>query len=182
LRNARDFAVTVLALGLAGVIAGVLWSLAAPRPPYVMTKQGPLLADPTTQTLIAADGWFVIIAGALGLACGAIGYSLSRRGRPLAVVLGLAAGGLLGSYIALVVGQAVNLGAPTVTASGASTSLIAGPLNLTAQGALLAWPVLAVGLFFALESVAGYRDSPLRRPFGGEDPYGPLSGYDISDR
>ena len=182
MRNARDFAVTVLALGLAGVIAGVLWSLAAPRPPYVMTKQGPLLADPTTQALIAADGWFFIIAGALGLACGAIGYSLSRRGRPLAVVLGLAAGGLLGSYIALVVGRVVNLGAVTVTASGTSTSLIAGPLGLTAQGVLLAWPVLSVGLFVALESVAGYRDSPLRRPFGGEDPSGPLSGYDISDR
>ncbi|MDP9845084.1 hypothetical protein [Streptosporangium lutulentum] len=182
MRNARDFAVTVLALGLAGVIAGVLWSLAAPRPPYVVTDQGPLLADPTTQALIAADGWFAIIAGAIGLACGAIGYSLSRRGRPLAVVLGLGAGGLLGSYVALLVGRAVNLGAVTVAASGTSTHLIAGPLGLTAQGVLLAWPVLAVGLFFALESIAGYRDSPLRRPFGGEDPYGPLSAYDISDR
>jgi hypothetical protein len=182
LRNTRDFAVAVLALGLAGVIAGVLWSLAAPRPPYVMTKQGPLLADPTTQALIAADGWFVIIAGVLGLACGAIGYSLSRRGRPLAVVLGLAAGGLLGSYIALVVGRAVSFGGGVVTASGTSASLIPGPLTLTAQGVLLAWPVLAVGLFFALEGIAGYQDSPLRRPFGGEDPYGPLSTYDISDR
>jgi hypothetical protein len=182
LRNTRDFAVAVLALGLAGVIAGVLWSLAAPRPPYVMTKQGPLLADPTTQALIAADGWFVIIAGALGLACGAIGYSLSRRGRPLAVVLGLTVGGLLGSYIALVVGRAVNFGGGVVTASGMSASLIPGPLTLTAQGVLLVWPVLAVGLFFTLEGIAGYRDSPLRRPFGGEDPYGPLSAYDISDR
>jgi hypothetical protein len=182
LRNTRDFAVAVLALGLAGVVAGVLWSLAAPRPPYVMTKQGPLLADPTTQALIAADGWFVIIAGALGLACGAIGYSLSRRGRPLAVVLGLAAGGLLGSYIALVVGGAVNFGVGVVTASGTSASLVPGPLTLTAQGVLLAWPVGAVGIFFALEGIAGYRDSPLRRPFGGEDPYGPLSAYDISDR
>ena len=82
----------------------------------------------------------------------------------------------------LVVGPAVNLGAASRRPPPGRQSLIPGPLDLTAQGVLLAWPVLAVGLFFALEGIAGYRDSPLRRPFGGEDPYGPLSGYDISDR
>ncbi|GAA4226535.1 hypothetical protein FHR32_005858 [Streptosporangium album] len=182
MRHARDFAVTVLVLGLLGVGSGALWSLLAPRPPYVMTKQGPLLADPSTQALIAADGWFAVVTGALGLACGAIGYGLSRRGRPLAVVLGLAAGGLLGGYLTLVVGQAVNLGAGSVTAAGASVSLIPGPLGLTAPGVMCAWPLLAVGVFFGLEGIAGYRDSPLRRPFGGQDPYGPMSSYDISDR
>ncbi|WP_433255691.1 hypothetical protein ACQPYK_15290 [Streptosporangium sp. CA-135522] len=180
MRHARDFAVTVLVLGLLGVAGGVLWSLLAPRPPYVMTKQGALLADPSTQTLIAADGWFAVVTGALGLACGAVGYSLSRRGRPLAMVLGLTAGGLLGGYLTLVVGRAVNLGAQSVTAAGTSMTLIPGPLGLTAHGVMCAWPMLAVGLFFALEGIAGYRDSPLRRPFGGQDPYGPLSTYDIS--
>ncbi|MDP9861890.1 MULTISPECIES: hypothetical protein [Streptosporangium] len=182
MRHARDFTVTVLVLGLLGVVAGVLWSLLAPRPPYVMTKQGPLLADPSTQTLIAADGWFAVVTGVLGLACGAVGYTLSRRGRPLAVVLGLAAGGLLGAYLTLEVGRAVNLGTQSVTAAGTAVTLIPGPLGLTAQGVMCAWPLLAVGLFFALEGVAGYRDSPLRRPFGGQDPYGPLSTYDISGR
>ncbi|WP_344916200.1 hypothetical protein [Streptosporangium oxazolinicum] len=178
----RDFVITVLVLALIGVVAGILWSLAAPRPPYVVTGQGPLLADPSTQALIAADGWFAVITGALGLACGAVGYSVSRGGRPLPVVVGLSAGGLLGAYLALVVGEAVNLGAVSVSASGTSASLVAGPLALTARGVLFVWPTLAAGLFFALEGVAGYRDSPLRRPFGGNDPYGPLSSYDISDR
>ncbi|MER5318949.1 hypothetical protein [Streptosporangium roseum] len=182
MRHARDFAVTVLVLGLLGGAAGVLWSFLAPRPPYVMTKQGPLLADPSTQALIAADGWFAVVTGVLGLVCGAVGYSLSRRGRPIAVVLGLAAGGLLGAYLTLVVGRAVNLGAQSVTAAGPAMTLTPGPLGLTAQGVMCAWPLLAVGLFFALEGVAGYRDSPLRRPFGGQDPYGPLSSYDISGR
>ncbi|MEV7007660.1 hypothetical protein [Streptosporangium sp. NPDC051022] len=183
MRHARDFAVTVLVLGLLGAVAGVLWSMLAPRPPYVMTGQGPFLADPSTQALIAADGWFAVITGALGLACGAVGYSLSRSARPLAVVLGLAGGGLLGAYLALLVGAAVNLAPATITASGrTSSSLFPGPLGLTAHGVMLAWPLLAVGLFFALEGIAGYRDSPLRRPFGGQDPYGPLSDYDISGR
>ncbi|WP_344967122.1 hypothetical protein [Streptosporangium fragile] len=172
----------MLVLVLTGAVAGILWSLAAPRPPYVMTEKGPVLADPSTQALIAADGWFAIITGALGLACGAVGYSVSRRGRPLPTVLGLATGGLLGAHLARLVGQAVNLGAVSVTAAGQSASLIPGPLEVTAQGVLYAWPTLAVGVFFALEGIAGYRDSPLRRPFGGDDPYGPLSSYDISDR
>lgn len=182
MRHVRDFTVTVLVLGLLGVAAGVLWSYLAPRPPYVVTGQGPTLADPSTQALIAADGWFAVVTGVLGLACGAVGYSLSRRGRPLAAVLGLAGGGLLGGYLALLVGRAVNLGATTVAASGPVVSVVPGPLDLTARGVLYAWPTLAVGLFFVLEGVAGYRDSPLRRPFGGQDPYGPLSGYDISRR
>ncbi|MFJ2029389.1 hypothetical protein [Streptosporangium sp. NPDC087985] len=182
MRHARDFVVTVLVLGLLGMGAGVLWSVLAPRPPYVMTGQGPLLADPSTQALIAADGWFAVVTGALGLACGALGYSLSRRGRPVAVVLGLAVGGLLGGLLTLAVGQAVNLGAESVTAAGTAVSLVPGPLGVTARGVMCAWPLLAVGVFFALEGIAGYRDSPLRRPFGGQDPYGPMSSYDISDR
>jgi hypothetical protein len=182
LRYARDFAVTVLALGLLGAAAGVLWSLLAPRAPYIVTEEGPLLADPSTQALIAADGWFAVVTGVLGLVCGAAGYALSRRGRPLAVLLGLAVGGLLGGYLTLKVGGVVNLGAVTVTASGPAMPLVPGPLRLTAKGVIMAWPLLAAGLFFALEGIAGYRDSPLRRPFGGADPYGPISDYDISGR
>ncbi|MBB2912888.1 hypothetical protein FHS43_004183 [Streptosporangium becharense] len=182
MRNARDFMITVLVLALAGVAAGALWSFAAPRPPYVMTEQGPRLADPSTQALIAADGWFAVVTGVVGLACGAAGYSVSRRGRPLPTVVGLAAGGLLGAHLARLVGEAVNVGAVSVTASGPSASLMPGPLAVTAQGVLYAWPTLAVGLFFALEGITGYLDSPLRRPFGGADPYGPLSSYDISGR
>ncbi len=54
-----------------------------------------MLADPATQALIAADGWFVIITGGLGLACGALGLVLEPPSQ-LAVLLGLAGGGVLG--------------------------------------------------------------------------------------
>ncbi|WP_030909751.1 hypothetical protein [Streptosporangium amethystogenes] len=182
MRAVRDFVITVLVLALAGAAAGILWSLAAPRPPYVVTGKGPLLADPSTQALIAADGWFAVITGVLGLVCGVIGYGVSRGGRPLPVVVGLAAGGLLGAHLALLVGEAANLGAVSVAASGGSVPLVPGPLALTARGVLYAWPTLAAGAFFVLEGVAGYRDSPLRHPFGGGDPYGPLSSHDIDGR
>ncbi|MFC4059914.1 hypothetical protein ACFOWE_16535 [Planomonospora corallina] len=179
-RHARDFAVTVLALAVLAVAAGALWSYLAPRPPYVVTERGPVLADSSTQALIAADGWFAVVTGGFGLLCGAAGYLLSRRGRPLAVVLGLAAGGLLAGYLTTVVGAALNLGAVNVAASGRDVQAVAGPLELTAQGVLVAWPMLAAGVFTALEGVAAYQDSPLRRPFGGRGPYGQISSYDIS--
>lgn len=168
MRHLRAWAVTVLTLGLAGVAAGVLWSSLAPRPPYVTTDQGPVLADPSTQALIAADGWFAVVTGVLGLVCGAAGYGLSRR-HPLAVVLGLACGGLLAGCLTLVVGQAVNLGATGVAASGPDVSVVPGPLDLTARGVLCAWPTLAVGLFFVLEAVAGRGEAP-PRPLGGREP------------
>lgn len=182
IRGLRDFVITVLVLAPAGAVAGILWSLAAPRAPYVVMDSRPLLADPSTQALIAADGWFAVITGAFGLVCGAVGYGVSRDRHPLPVVVGLAAGGLLGAHLALLVGPAVNLGAVTVAASGTSAALVAGPLELTARGVLYAWPTLAAGVFFVLEVIAGYRDSPLRHPFGGQEPYGPLSPHDLDGR
>ncbi|GIH94947.1 hypothetical protein Psi01_55770 [Planobispora siamensis] len=173
MRYARDVAVTVLVLAVLGAAAGVLWSFLAPRPPYVVTDRGPLLADPSTQALIAADGWFALVTGVLGLVCGAVGYRLSHRTHPAVMPLALTAGGLLASYLALWVGGAVNIGAVTVAAAGVQVPVVPGPLRLTAHGVVVAWPLFAVGLCFALEGIAGYRDSPLRRPFGGHDPFGP---------
>ncbi|WP_068922723.1 hypothetical protein [Planobispora rosea] len=182
MRYTRDFAVAVLVLSLLGVVAGALWSLLAPRPPYVVTQEGAVLADPSTQALIAADGWFAVVTGAFGLVCGAVGHVLSRRGHPPAVVLGLAAGGLVAAYLTMTVGGAVNFGATVVAASGPGAPLVPGPLELTAPGVIVAWPMLAAGVFFTLEAVAGYRESPLRRPLAGQDPYGPLSTYDIGGK
>ncbi|PZG18072.1 hypothetical protein C1I98_38480, partial [Spongiactinospora gelatinilytica] len=73
MRELRDFAGTVLVLAVLGVAAGVVWSLVAPRAPYVALDGGPALADPSTQALVAADGWFAVITGAVGLVVGLVG-------------------------------------------------------------------------------------------------------------
>jgi len=165
-RDVRAFAITTLCLTALGVAAGALWSAVSPRPPYQVTGQTPLLADPSTQALIAADGWFATITGGLGLACGALAWFLSRE-RQLAVLLGLCAGGLLGAYATYGVGAAFTFGAVTIEAAGApGVTIVAGPLDLTARGVLVIWAMLAVGLFGLLEGMHGYRESPLRRPYG----------------
>ncbi|WP_214416851.1 CPP1-like family protein [Sphaerisporangium fuscum] len=172
MRHLRDFGLTVVVLGLLGVAAGLAWSALAPRTPYIVTQGGPELADPTTQSLIAADGWFAVITGVAGLACGVGAYLLSRKGRPLALLSGLAVGGLLAGFLALSVGS--SLGGPMVQAAAPGAAAVGSTVDvlaITAHGVLLCWALVAVAIFGLLESIDGYRDSPLRQPYAGEPPH-----------
>jgi hypothetical protein len=170
-RHLRDFVLTVGVLAALGAAAGLIWSMVAPRTPYVVTGSGPRLADPMSQAIIAADGWFALITGVAGLACGVAAYLLARRGRPIALLAGLAAGGLLAGRLTLGVGT--SLDGTTVQAAapgGAAVGSTFGVLTVTAAGVLLCWPLIAVAVFGILESTDGYRDSPMRKPYGGQDP------------
>ncbi|SDG81095.1 hypothetical protein SAMN05421505_108103 [Sinosporangium album] len=168
MRDLRDFVAAVLVLALLGVAAGFVWSYAAPRTAYLARPEGAVLADPSTQALIAADGWFAVVTGLLGLICGIAGHILGRE-RPIAMIAGLTAGGVAASYLTLAVGRLVNLGESIDEATHAG-SVVSQSLTVTAQGVLLAWPLLAVGVFFAIEGVLAYRESPLRKPYGGREP------------
>ncbi|WP_240506146.1 hypothetical protein [Thermoactinospora rubra] len=178
LREVRAFAVTVAALSVLGAVlgvpAGLAWSWAAPRAPYVRTGSGLVLADPMTQALIAADGWFAVITGGLGLAGGVAVWLLARR-RGVAAVLGLCVGGLAGAFVAYGVGTRFTVGSVTVAAAAPGAQVVPGALVLTAPGVLVSWAFLAVAAFGVLEGVAAYRRSPLRRPYGISDrpPEGP---------
>jgi hypothetical protein len=172
-REVRAFAVTVLSLAALGVVAGLLWSALSPRPPYQVASGETLLADPTTQALVAADGWFAAVTGGLGLLCGALAWFLSKR-RQLATLLGLCAGGVLAAYVTLWVGSSITIGVVTFEAAAVpGVRLVPGPLELTAKGVLVFWPLLAVGLFGLLEAMHGYRESPLRKPYGLAPPLPP---------
>ncbi|MFC6086690.1 hypothetical protein [Sphaerisporangium aureirubrum] len=170
MRHLRDFVLTVGVLAALGAAAGLLWSVVSPRTPYVITASGPRLTDPMTQALIAADGWFALITGVAGLACGVTAYLLARRGRPVALLAGLAAGGLLAGRLALAVGTSLDSATVQAAAPGsAAVGSTVGVLTVTAAGVLLCWPLVSVAVFGILESADGYRDSPLREPYAGEE-------------
>lgn len=166
-REVRAFAVTVLTLAALGVAAGLLWSGISPRAPYTVTEGGEsVLADPSTQALIAADGWFAVITGGLGLLCGGVAWFAARRFM-LPVLLGLGAGGVLGALLTLWTGSTFTIGAVMVEAAVMpDVKVVPGALALTASGVLVSWPLLAVGLFGLLEGMHGYQESPLRHPYG----------------
>jgi hypothetical protein len=162
----RAFAVTVLTLAALAVLAGLLWSHLSPRAPYQVTADGPMLADPSTQALISADGWYAVITGGLGLACGALAWFLGRRNQ-LAVLLGLGAGGVLAAFLTLWVGSTFTLGVVVVEAAATpGVKIVPGSLTLTATGVIVAWPLVAVAFFGLMEGMHGYRESPLRKPYG----------------
>lgn len=176
MRESRNFAVTVVIQALIGVMAGLLWSAVAPRAPYLVTPEGLRLADPATQAIIAADGWFAVITGAAGLIAGIVAFVPGRH-RPLGVLLGLTGGGLVAACLAWWVGNTVNLGPATVTASGVTGNVVPGALELTALGVLVAWPLAATAVFAVLLAATAYRDSPLSQP--GDEPgaYGVPPGH-----
>ncbi|MFC4585560.1 hypothetical protein [Sphaerisporangium corydalis] len=175
MRHLRDFGLTIVVLALMGVAAGFLWSALAPRTPYVITKSGPALTDPITQSLIAADGWFAVVTGVAGLLCGIAAYLLARSRRQVAMLAGLAAGGMVAAFLTLTVGTSLN--GATIQAAAPGSAGIGSTVNvlsITARGVLLSWPLVAVAVFGILESVDGYRDSPLRKPYAGETEDGGL--------
>jgi hypothetical protein len=158
MRHVRDVVVTAVVLTLLGIGAGFAWAAVAPPTQYVAGLEGPRLADPQTQNLIAADGLFALITGGAGLVCGIIAFAFARRP---AVLLGLALGGTGGALIAVRVGG--SAGTTVVRAAAAEGFQEGSRLDVTAQGVLLAWPLLAVATFGLLEAIAGYLGSEYRR-------------------
>jgi hypothetical protein len=150
--NLAAIGVTVLVLAVLGVVAGYVWSALAPAARYVLIDGTPHLADPESQSLIEADGWFAVVTGAFGLACGIVGYVLSRK-QPVQVLIGLAAGGLLAGYVAMLVGSTAKGGVQAAGPDGYTTTT---SLDLTAHGVLFAWPLLATAVFWVIEFAVTY--------------------------
>jgi len=150
--NLATTIVTILVLAVLGVAAGYVWSALAPVTKYVLIDGTRQLADPETQSLIEADGWFAVVTGGFGLVSAIAGYALSR-GRPVEVLLGLAAGGLLAGYVAMLVGGMAKGGVEAAGPAGYTTTT---SLDLTAHGVLFAWPLVATTTFWVIEFAVTY--------------------------
>lgn len=139
----RSSAWLVLSLVLAGVPAGLLWWLLAPRADYRITADGPVVVGgPTEELLVADDVVFVAVLAGLGLVAGAGAWRLRRR-RGVATMVALAVGTALSGAVAWQLGELLGAG-PTqaeLTAVGGvvTTSLTLGSL-----------PALAIGPFTAV--------------------------------
>ena len=129
-----------------GVLAGLVWAAAAPRPLLVMTAPGAAaLVNTETNAFIAADAAFCLVCLAGGAVSGALGYLLAvRKHGPLAMA-GLLAGALAAAFVARWVGEQSGL----ATFHHQLATLPVGArlrdsLALGATGALGFW-VLAAG-------------------------------------
>jgi hypothetical protein len=143
-----------LAITVLGVPIGLLWVAIAPRTAYQVSGGKGVLADPETQTLIAADGWFAVLTVAAGLLCGLAAYLLAGRVGELGPLVGIAAGGVAAAIVAWRLGHFIDLSAyQHALRTGGDGALVHAPLGLHALGVALAWPLTAVVVFALLEAL-----------------------------
>lgn len=136
----------------AGIPLGLVWWLVSPLARLEKRADGVFAVGRGEEAAVAADGWFAICAVLVGvLAAVLVAFLVHQR---LAGLAGLAVGGVLGSVLAWQIGSL--LGPPSIEASAVSARVGArfdGPLDLSALGVLLAWPMAATVVYFAV--VAG---------------------------
>ncbi|MEW2356613.1 hypothetical protein [Spirillospora sp. NPDC029432] len=153
-RTLRTWAVTTLIIALLGVPAGLLWAEISPKVTYVVVQGRALLADPEGQGPIGVDGRFALIALVAGLACGAAAYLAGGRGNDIALLFGLAAGGLAAALVAWRLGQHIGLDAfQRAVRRAPDGRTLTGAAELRATGLLVLWPMVAVGLYAVLEGL-----------------------------
>ena len=159
---------------LAGLPVGLLWWLMAPLPRIAKRADGLYRAGGEgNEAAIAADGWFALLAALAGVVTALVVYLMTRPGRVLPLV-GLAVGGLLGAVVAWRFGALLGPGPITSTARDLAVGArFDGPLDISALGVLLAWPLAAVITYFAVAAGSETGD-----PLAGRDDA--ADGSDVS--
>ncbi|WP_128982224.1 DUF2567 domain-containing protein [Streptomyces roseicoloratus] len=156
----RQSAVVVAASVAGGLLLGLLWLWLAPRVTLFSDGKAVYLKNSEGESAIGMDGTFVLLALGFGALAAALVFLIHRHGG-IALVLGLAAGGVLGSLLAWgvgvwfgpdrdVVGHAKAVGPDVV---------FEAPLELKmGAAALLAWPIAAMLVHLGLTALFGPRD------------------------
>ncbi|MFD9906437.1 DUF2567 domain-containing protein [Streptomyces sp. NPDC059063] len=158
-REVVQAAVVMVAVAVSGVLLGLLWLWLAPRVPLIADKEAVYLKDTEGEQAIGVDGTFTLLGLGFGFVSALVVFWVRRRGG-IPLVVGLAAGALLGAVLAWKVG--VWFGPETdVVAHARSVGrgvVFDAPMELKAKGVLLAWPVAAMVVHLVLTAIFGPRD------------------------
>ncbi|MFE4362575.1 hypothetical protein [Kitasatospora sp. NPDC056800] len=178
LPEVRVGAGVVVACLVTGLVMAGLWAWLAPKVPLVVDGDRILYADPEGEQRAGADAVFVLIGLGAGILT-ALGAFLvtRRRGGGIAVALGLAVGGLLGSIGAWRIGRWLGPSGDLIGEArrvGNGGHFDAG-IDLGALGALLVWPMTAMVVLLLLSAAFGKReeDPP---PYWAPVAQAPLAG------
>jgi hypothetical protein len=151
----------VLGLALAGLPAGLLWWLLAPRADYRITADGPVvIGNPTEELLVADDAVFALVLAGIGLLCGAAVWWLRRR-RGVTILLALTIGTALMAVGAWQLGELLGAG-PTEAELAHVGGVVTTSLTMSSLPALAMAPFTAVLAY--LVGVLYVADDGLNRP------------------
>ncbi|MET8539072.1 hypothetical protein ABZW03_00215 [Kitasatospora sp. NPDC004799] len=161
LPEVRVGAGVVVACLVAGLVVAGLWAWLAPKVPLLVDGDRILYADPEGEQRAGADAVFVLVGLGAGIVT-ALGAFLvtRRRGGGIAVALGLAVGGLLGSIGAWRIGRWLGPGDDLIGTArrvGDGGHFDAN-IDLGALGALLVWPMTAMVVLLLLSAAFGKRE------------------------
>jgi hypothetical protein len=172
-REALIGLVLAVLVTLLGFPLGILWSAVAPHVPAVMTADGPVYAQPNGEQPVGAEGTYVFLTLGTGLVLAILAWIVLRRYRGLAVLLGLALGGLGGGVLTWWYGHKIGRhSAPVGAHFDAAVNLRVRQVGLWhhwlpyARGDVLLLAIAAILMYVLL---AGFSPYPsLRRP-GAEE-------------
>jgi hypothetical protein len=142
--GAVDAAVSAVWFAVAGAVGAVVWWQVTPLP--TLTRAGDSASQASDQLVnqVGIDGWFFVVAAVGGLLSGIVLLAWRRRD-PLLMVVLVALGGGLASWVMVRVGLALGpepeLTALRDLAEGDEVSM---QLKLHATGMTLIWPVAAM--------------------------------------
>ncbi|MCD9142179.1 hypothetical protein [Streptomyces albireticuli] len=167
----RQGAVVAAAVAVAGLALGALWAWLAPRVPLISDGKAVYLKSTEGEQAIGADGTFALLALGFGVLSAVVVFLVRRKGG-IPLVVGLAAGSLLGGLIGWRLGIWLGPASDVVAAakSAGKGVVFDAPLKLAAKGVLLAWPLAAMAVHLVLTAVFGPRDpEPGPQWSGSED-------------
>jgi Protein of unknown function (DUF2567) len=158
--DVRAAALLAGVLIVAGILAGVLWSVISPHAQGVVVSKTQIgLFE--QESWIAADGRFAIITAVIGLVVGAAAWFWRARRGPV-LVAGLAIGAGLGALLTALVGHWLSSGHDT----GAVNTQIQLRVAVHAHGLIALEAVLAVAAYLVGVLFSGPDD--LARPATSE--------------
>lgn len=151
----RTGLLVVVCSTLAGLPVGVTWWLLAPLSLVEKRADGLYRAGGEgDESAVAADGWFAAVTLVAGIVVALVVYVRTRPGR-VGPLVALVVGGVLGGVVAWQLGHLLGPGDLESTAAGLRVGArFHGPLDVTAYGVLLAWPMATVITYFAVAAGA----------------------------
>ncbi|WP_431782273.1 hypothetical protein [Streptomyces chumphonensis] len=154
---------TAVAVTTGGVLLGLLWWWLAPDVAYISDGRDAFLRDSESEDSFGVQGTFALLAAALGVLSGLVAFLLRRAGG-VGVVLGLASGGVLGSWAGAwfggLLGPDGDLTARAVEAGRGG--VFSGPLELSGWVLWLLWPLAALTTHLLLVAAFGPREAAPR--------------------
>jgi hypothetical protein len=142
-RDLGPAAAILAALAAAGAVLGLIWQAISPRTKGFVYLPNAVIPE-ENESLIAADGRFLLLTGAVGIVA-AVAAWLRKPARGPATAVALVAGGLLGALLTDFVGRLVGGGHST----GALNAVVTLPLRVHARGLLLVEPAIAAFVYAA---------------------------------